>query len=182
MFTFRERIMIMVKEFGKYYCLIASKYQEIKNNFSIAYKRFSGENLDEDIFHTTLLKCAETINETNMTEQDLLNYTYIALRSNMLREKKYLRNKKCVQCDDEFDKPYQDNQEYWNLRCNLRQFIVDKYDEDTFEQCCEWIIDNDSVKDIEARFNTKGLYYKFKKIKNDIIKHFGNDLFDIPIV
>lgn len=167
----------------KLYYLLQDKYVKIKSQFAIAYKTSTGETLNEDVFHDTLIKCAETLHEkgTNgMTEENLINYLYIAFKTNMLREKIYAYNKNKVNVDIDETIPYIDNFEYWNMRCEIKKFIIKYFDEKTFEECCEWIIDRKSVTEIEQKYNDKNLYYKFAKIKKLIIKEFGNDLFNIP--
>lgn len=174
----------MVKEFGKYYRLMCDNYAIIKKKFSISYRNATGEVMDEDVFHDTLIKCAETLNEdvmSTMSDEALINYTYIAFKNNMYREKKYNRNKCKTDIDIDIDNTVCniDNTYYWDMRCMIKDFIVKHFGEKTFEECCQWIIDNKSVKDIEKDNDDSNLYYKFKKIKELVIKKFGNDLYDI---
>lgn len=171
----------MVKEFGKYYKLMCKNYNIIKNKFSITYRKATGETMDEDVFHDTLIKCAETLNEdimSTMSEESLINYTYIAFKNNMYREKKYARNKYKNNYDSLDNIGNNDNTYYWDMRCMIKDFIIKNFGEKSFEECCQWIIDNKSVKDIEKENNDSKLYYKFKKIKEMVIKEFGEDLYD----
>lgn len=173
----------MVEEFGKYYVLMCNHYDKMKKQFSASYKRATGESFDVDVFHDTLIKCAETLNEavmSSMSEEELINYTYMAFKTNMYRDKQYARNKYRVDIEMENCKSADDYADYWNMRCVIRDFIVDRFGEDTFEECCQWIIDRKSVKEIEREHNDKNLYYKFKKIKKLVLENFGDDLFDIP--
>lgn len=172
----------MVKEFGKYYMLMCKNYNMMKNKFYITYRKATGESMDEDVFHDTLIKCAERLTEdemATMTEESLINYTYIAFKNNMFREKQYARNR--YKADLDIDECFgaNDSSDYWDMRCQIKDYIIRHFDEKTFEECCQWIIDRKSVKEIEYDNNDNNLYYKFKKVKELVVKEFGDDLHHI---
>lgn len=173
----------MESESGKFYNLFNKKYDAIKRSFSITYKKATGESIDEDIFHDTIIKCGDILTDDKtmeMSEKSIIDYTYIAYKHNMLRSKNYIHNKNTVIIDIDETIPDNGSTDYWDMRCEIKDFIVENFGEDTFEECCQWIIDRKSVQEIEAEHNDKCLYYKFKKIKELVIKHFGEDLYDIP--
>lgn len=171
----------MKSECGKYYDLIATKYEELKANCSFAYHQATGECLNEDVFHDTLIKCMETLtNETieQMDEKALMNYTYIAYKTNMFREKQYYRVKNVVPLTTKHDQPTNTYSlsENWDISEKIQNYIIQKFGQELFEQYCAWIIDEKSISEIENTYNTTGLYYKFKKLKESIIKKFGQNI------
>lgn len=166
---------------GRYYDLIANKYDELKANCKFAYHQATDECFDEDVFHNTLIKCMETLTtETinNMDEKALMNYTFIAYKNNMLRDKMYNKTKNVEPLINKYDIPTETYSlpEYWDVFEKIQDYIITNFGQDLYEQFCLWIIDNKSITEIEKMYNTTGLYYKFKKLKENIKKKFGENI------
>lgn len=141
---------------------ISKHYDNIKQKCEIAYHRATGEAFDPDIFHDTLIKCADKIGTMNDVEID--NYIYISFRTNMMREKQYARNKFKLDCEIP-DIPISPKFDVINDINKLRASVDNKFGINTFEELCEWVIDKKNIHEIEKAFNEKGLYYKLRKVK-----------------
>ena len=161
---------------NRVYKLIEDKYYEMKRNFSIAYRKSTGKNFNEDVYHNTLISCSKTIKDSTASDVELMKYIYNAFRINMSREKQYARNKYTTLTDKLPELLVYDNVEYYDIIDSIRKYIISHYDEKTYDECYEWVMNNKSVREIEEEYNDTKLTYKFKKIKNEIIKFFGEDL------
>lgn len=167
---------------GKYSDLIATKYEVIKTFCKNVYHHSTGENFNEDIFHDTLIKCMETLNDEtckNMDDTSLIKYTYSAYKTNMIREKQYSRTKLTTYTDKLPDVLIYDNIETNDILNNIHNRIVELYDEQTYDEFYDWIFNNKSVKEIETEYNDTKLTYKFKKINTIIKKEFGEDILNL---
>lgn len=161
-----------------FYNLIQGKYNELKKRFTISLKN-CGFDLDEDILHDTLIKCAKKLDkhEINMSDEEMLNYVYISLKTNMIRDKYYDYNRKTMVLDEtiEHDTLNTYNNDNKEIYSRVENYVIMKYGEDDFEWFCEWIIDNKSIKFLEKLHGITGLNYKLNKIKKDINNKFGKN-------
>lgn len=74
--------------------VISIKYQEIKEGFTMECRK-TMTDFDEDIFHSTILNCYNTIKLkglTDLTEQGMKNYLFRSFKMNTKREALYMRN------------------------------------------------------------------------------------------
>lgn len=74
--------------------VISIKYQEIKEGFIMECRK-TMTDFDEDIFHSTILNCYNTIKLkglTDLTEQGMKNYLFRSFKMNTKREALYMRN------------------------------------------------------------------------------------------
>lgn len=74
--------------------VISVRYQEIKEGFIMECRKTMTE-FDEDIFHSTILNCYNTIKLkglTDLTEQGMKNYLFRSFKMNTKREALYMRN------------------------------------------------------------------------------------------
>ena len=76
--------------------VISLRYNEIKEGFTMECRK-TITDFDEDIFHSTILNCYNTIKLkglTDLTEQGMKNYLFRAFKMNTKREALYMRNAK----------------------------------------------------------------------------------------
>lgn len=74
--------------------VISIKYKEIKEGFIMECRK-TMTDFDEDIFHSTILNCYNTIKLkglTDLTEQGMKNYLFRSFKMNTKREALYMRN------------------------------------------------------------------------------------------
>lgn len=74
--------------------VISIKYKEIKEGFTMECRK-TMTDFDEDIFHSTILNCYNTIKLkglTDLTEQGMKNYLFRSFKMNTKREALYMRN------------------------------------------------------------------------------------------
>lgn len=74
--------------------VISVKYKEIKEGFIMECRK-TMTDFDEDIFHSTILNCYNTIKLkglTDLTEQGMKNYLFRSFKMNTKREALYMRN------------------------------------------------------------------------------------------
>lgn len=154
----------------KLFKILSEKYNKIKTDFSRSYKFSTGEELDEDIFHNTILKCSEVEKLETMSESAILDYLYRAFRQNMMREKQYHRNKMTdpITEDTEInvfqDENFSENYDY----IKLTKYLNQTYGEKLVELLFMWKIDGYSIKELEKKFNIVNLNRKLNKIIKDI--------------
>lgn len=97
----RERKGIMASDLfkivaDKWMEVISMKYNEIKDGFTMECRK-SMTDFDEDIFHSTIISCYNTIKLkglSDLTEQGMKNYLFRAFKINTKREALYMRNAK----------------------------------------------------------------------------------------
>mgnify|MGYP003436685915 CR=1 FL=1 len=97
----RERKGIMASDLfkivaDKWMEVISVKYNEIKDGFTMECRK-TMTNFDEDIFHSTIVNCYNTIKLkglTDLTEQGMKNYLFRLFKINTQREAQYSRNSK----------------------------------------------------------------------------------------
>ena len=76
--------------------VISVRYNELKEGFTMECRK-TMTDFDEDIFHSTILNCYNTIKMkglTDLTEQGMKNYLFRAFKMNTKREALYMRNAK----------------------------------------------------------------------------------------
>lgn len=76
--------------------VISLRYNEIKDGFTMECRKTMTE-FDEDIFHSTIVNCYNTIKLkglTDLTEQGMKNYLFRSFKMNTKREALYMRNQK----------------------------------------------------------------------------------------
>lgn len=74
--------------------VISIKYNEIKEGFIMECRK-TMTDFNEDIFHSTILNCYNTIKLkglTDLTEQGMKNYLFRSFKMNTKREALYMRN------------------------------------------------------------------------------------------
>lgn len=165
-----------INQTNRIFQIIEEKYDEIKIKFLKSSKNSLNMPFNEDVFHDTIINCSKINWDNNISDNDIINYMYKAYKQNVLRENNYAYNKLSVEIDKLPDIPVNDNFEYQDLIFNIQKYIVDKYGEQTFNQCYDWIVNNKSIREIEEIYQTNNLTYKLKKIKNEVAKKFLNDI------
>lgn len=76
--------------------VISLRYNEIKKGFRMSCQK-EMTDFDEDIFHSTIISCYQTIKSkglTDLTEQGMKNYLFRSFKMNTKREALYMRNAK----------------------------------------------------------------------------------------
>lgn len=74
--------------------VISIRYNEIKEGFIMECRK-TMTDFDEDIFHSTIINCYNTIKLkglTDLTEQGMKNYLFRSFKMNTKREALYMRN------------------------------------------------------------------------------------------
>jgi hypothetical protein len=165
-----------INQTNRIFQIIEEKYDEIKIKFLKSSKNSLNMPFNEDVFHDTIINCSKINWDNNISDNEIINYMYKAYKQNILRENNYAYNKLSVDIDKLPDIPVNDNFEYQDLIFNIQKYIVDKYGEQTFNQCYDWIVNNKSIREIEEIYQTNNLTYKLKKIKNEVAKKFLNDI------
>ena len=149
----------------KYLDFIANNYDKIKSNISKESIKKLNIELDEDIFHDTILKCIKTCNKLDLTVDQLSSYIFVSYKTNYLREQEYARNKNR---DDVEDFSIIDDCKPDNLDIDyekIKEIIIDKFGENEWKLFEDYIY-GASVSDISKESHEAGLYYRFNKIKN----------------
>lgn len=163
----------MDNDCNKIFTLVESKYDKIKQQFTIAVKKSLKADFNEDVFHDTILKCSEKEWSEDVTEEDLLNYLFMAYRTNLIREGQYACNKYTVITDDFPDIPLNDieeNYDYYDLIDKIKSYIIKQYNAKTFEECYDRVVYGKSIKKLEKEYQDTNLRYKLDKIKKEVKK------------
>lgn len=147
----------------KYLDYIANHYSEIRNNIEKESIKKFGCEIDEDIFHDTILKCLKTNNKLDLTKDKLINYIFISYKTNYLRELEYARNKNRDDIEvSNLDNI--DNDRYYIDYNNIKNIIINKFGKKEWSLFEDYIY-GESIQDISKENSEKGLYYRFNKIK-----------------
>lgn len=163
----------MDNDCNKIFTLVESKYDKIKQQFTIAVKKSLKKDFNEDVFHDTILKCSEKEWSEDVTDEDLLNYLFMAYRTNLIREGQYACNKYTVITDDFPDIPLndiEDNYDYYDLIDKIKSYITKQYNAKTFEECYDRVVYGKSIKKLEKEYQDTNLRYKLDKIKKEVKK------------
>ena len=155
---------------NKLFKILSEKYEKIKSDFSKSYKYSTGEDLDEDVFHETILKCCDVEKLEEMSEKAILDYVYRAFKQNMLREKQYYRNKMTDSITEDTENSlvrrenFSGNYDYELLI----SYLENTYGKDLVELLFKWKIDGYSIKELEGSSGVSNLNRKLNKIIKDI--------------
>jgi hypothetical protein len=148
----------------QYLDFIANNYNKIKSNISKESIKKLNIELDEDIFHDTILKCIKICDKLDLTVDQLSNYIFISYKTNYLREQEYARNKNRDDIDlsliddckpDKLDIDYE----------KMKYIIIDQFGDNEWKLFEDYIY-GASISDISKENHETGLYYRFNKIKN----------------
>lgn len=143
---------------------IANHYDEIVNCVDLGSIKNFNHTYDEDILHDTILKCLNTIENLNLSDNQIKNYIFISYNTNYKRELDYARNKNR---DDviinDLDVINNDSNDLdYNT---IKNIIKEKFGDREWNLFEEFIY-GDSITNISKENNESGLYYRFNKIKN----------------
>lgn len=158
----------------RYSWFIQKNYDVIKETL----KRCYNNCFSEDVFHQTLINCEKIcLNNEKCTDNEIMNYIFVAFRTNSLREGIYSNNFRNDSLDvsdvkeEPFYSPVEDMIDikiiYADLTSTFGKKLTDLF--------CIWLLKNKSVKKIENEHNLKGLQYRFKKMRNYILKKYPHD-------
>ena len=87
---------------------LSDNYENVKQHLQ-KYCTNRGLEWSEDTFHLTLLKCLEKGRLHDMSDRGILNYLFMAFKTNTLRERQYPYNARRSVMDELPDLPSQDN-------------------------------------------------------------------------
>lgn len=97
------------------------------------YCRFRGRQLDEDVFHLTLLRMIEREREAGLRDnsrQGIDNYLFVAYRVNEIRERQYPRNSRTELSGDlaaKYDRAEEEDDGIYLAACErFGNVLVDK--------------------------------------------------------
>ena len=145
---------------------ISKNYDTIRKSINKESLKLFRCELDEDIFHDTLLKCGKKYENSiiDIDDKQPGNYIFISYKTNYLREMEYARNKNRDDSEIEtFD--ILDNDCSLVDYNTIKQIITTKFGENEWDLFEEYI-SGETVSDISKNHNEKGLYYRFNKIKD----------------
>ena len=145
---------------SQYLDYVSKNYFTIRDRVNKESLKLFRRELDEDVFHDTLLKCDKKFDKD---DKQIINYIFISYKTNYLRELEYARNKnkEDVEVND---------LELLDRDCDLTDYttiqdlIINKFGEHEWDLFEEYIAGN-SISDISKNHKEKGLYYRFNKIK-----------------
>lgn len=95
----------------EYMDFVRDNYDKIKK-LCATHQTKRGEKFDEDTFHETLLKVDDIYQRKGLkdtSDNGFTNYTFMAFRTNIMREKQY-RNNQCARFTDELGKTTEDEE------------------------------------------------------------------------
>lgn len=139
---------------------IAVNYEPLKTKF-IKSLNIKGLKFDEDIFHSTLEKC---MNYEFNSNDELENYLFVSLLTNIKRDKLYHYNSKRADMEESPNIHTSSNMEALadlNIIKDLLYSKFKKEDVDMFLLHSEGY----SILELENKYNIKNLTYKINKIK-----------------
>lgn len=163
----------MNNDCNKIFTLVESKYDKIKQQFTMAVRKSLKVDFNEDVFHDTILKCSEKEWPEDVTDEQLLNYLFMAYRTNLIRESQYAYNKNTVITDEFPEIPHNDieeNYEYYDLINQIKSYIIKQYNAKTYEECYDRVVYGKSIKKLEDEYQDTNLRYKLNKIKKEVEK------------
>lgn len=150
------------------YEVIAHHYYELKDIAIRETKKFSGNDLDEDIFHSGILRMAETLSNINMTLKQAKGYWCNLYKNALLRSCLYARVKYrdkgefnaslFVTKDGELD----DTIDYESIMSDVES----KYNED-YPLFVDFI-EGYTLRELNEKYNVPNSDYRVRRIKNYI--------------
>lgn len=148
-----------------YWNIISRYYDSLKDGIDAESKKSYGVPVDEDLLHDTFIKCVDSVKDKDIGLRGFLNYVFISYKRNYIRDREYARNKIVDKVDD-FDEniasePMKETIDY----DNFMKMVEDRFGKEDCE-LFEKFVYGDKISDLERDYNKKGLYYKFKKIKD----------------
>lgn len=154
---------------SQYLDYISKNYTTIRNSINKESLKLFRCELDEDIFHDTLIKCNKKYEICDLNDKQLINYIFISYKTNYLRELDYARNKNKEDIEV-------NNLEILDKDCiltdytTIKDLVISKFNENEWDLFEEYI-SGESISDISKNHKEKGLYYRFNKIKEYIKKY-----------
>lgn len=143
---------------------ISANYESLKQHL-IKYCKHRGLQWDEDVYHLTLLKILEKGRLKDMTPDGILNYVFMAFKTNSLRELQYPYVARRVYTDNPPD--YSDEPE--ELEQRIEQQALSDYKANKLLALVEQNFDSDHYN--AFRLKTMGnLTYKQLEQKTGLVK------------
>lgn len=145
---------------------VNDNYFDIKNKFLTAT---SLNTINEDIFHDTVLKCYDLLNEDKIdinNTQNAMAYLFASYRMNLYRNRLYANNKPKMNLL-EVDLECNNNIDYICDIHTLNTILIDKFDAKLVEMFFNFML-GDTIPNLQRKYNTNNLKYQFKKIRNYI--------------
>ena len=150
--------------------VVELEYNYMKRCASQEWSKHNKTALDEDLFHDTLLKCIEQMNNKNLMKEEIIAYIISSFKTNMLRETKYARHTK------------KDDSDVMNCvipisdKCSIdigmvKERILQNFENKDFDMFCDWL-QGYTIKEINKKYQSTSARYIIDKIKLYIQKHY----------
>lgn len=142
---------------------ISKNYTLIKKTLK---KGLPTYKFNEDLFHDTLLKCIDINKEMN--DKEMLNYIFMAFKTNLYRETLYMRNILMDGItDEEYNIPiFRDETPKIDL-IKIYEILKVNFDSTEILYFKKWT-EGYSVREIEELEHTNGITYKINRIRKFI--------------
>jgi hypothetical protein len=146
---------------GKHYKSIKLCFQTNVNSLKLLF--------DEDIFHDTIMKCAEAYKDSDTDIKKIKAYLWISYKTNLINKLERYKPMESLEELKDFDIIDIEYLPEMDELLDVVQFeLYNKFDSDIVNAWFEHVVNNKTYEDIEKTFNIHNLHYQFKKIRNYI--------------
>lgn len=144
---------------------IANNFNDVKHKFEVGIERV-GLAFDEDIFSDTLIKCNEKLKETNINNNEMIYYFWMAFKNNTLREVGYLRNHTTDEIpEDIIDEEYNEK----NTFEQVTKLIINEFGEEIY-QLFSLHANGMTYEELYKITNLENLKYTFRRVREYVRK------------
>lgn len=151
--------------------IMEKRFHEIQNNFKCASKKY-GYTFDYDIFIDTYIKCDEVLKNKNISEEQTIQYFWIAFSNNLKKD----FNKRCKitevnleEATDIINEPYDDRRTY--IYETIMKHIKTKFNNDEIKSWYLHFAENKTYENlIEMGYDNINFHNSFRNI-NSYIKN-----------
>lgn len=154
---------------------IEVNYDSIKTLLKKEWYKMKQSKFDEDIFHSTLIKCMEKFDSSIFNENDFMAYLVSSFKTNTIREDGYFNNCK----RDNKDVMTIKKEVFDNYSVDINNLLTDiceNFNKDYCNIFIDWL-DGATIKELNEQYNKKNCRYIIDKIRKYVIENYDREEF-----
>lgn len=148
--------------------MVSGHYQEIKQSFILNINKLKLD-FNEDVFHDTIMKCAETYKDDANDYMKVKAYLWVSYKTNLINK---LERTKRMDYFEELGDVDITHEEYVpemdEMMDIVRYELYQEFDADIVNLWFKHIVENKEYKELEKESGIHNIHYRFKRIRKFI--------------
>lgn len=150
--------------------MVSGHYQEIKQSFILNINKLKLD-FNEDVFHDTIMKCAEIYKDDANDYTKVKAYLWVSYKTNLINKLERTKRMDYFEELGDVDIIYEEYVPEMDEMMDIVQHeLYQEFDRETVDIWFKHIIEKKEYKELEEESGIHNIHYRFKKIRN-FIRH-----------